>query len=164
MMLMHDAPPVHLADYVGPALAGLAFVALMSFVKEPTRRNFNAIFVAGASGVYLSGGLGLWELLYPAAGAAVAYLGLRSYRYIGIAWLMHAGWDLVHHLYGDPIWPFMPTSSFGCLIFDSVIGIWFLAGAPSLLTGTGSGRRRATDPSQAAGRGSARSRPCPAPP
>jgi hypothetical protein len=27
----------------------------------------------------------------------------------------------------------MPTSSFGCLIFDSLIAIWFLAGAPARL-------------------------------
>jgi hypothetical protein len=90
--------------------------------------------VAGASGVYLSGGLGLWELLDAAvAGGVVAYLGLRSHRFIGLAWLMHAGWDLVHHFYGSAIWPFMPTSSFGCMIFDALIAMWFLAGAPSVL-------------------------------
>jgi len=90
---------------------------------------------AGASGAYLSGGLGLWELLYAAvAGGVVAYLGLRSYRFIGLAWLMHAGWDLVHHLYGNVIWPFMPTSSFGCMVFDTLIAIWFFAGAPSIIT------------------------------
>jgi hypothetical protein len=27
----------------------------------------------------------------------------------------------------------MPTSSFGCLIFDSLIAFWFLAGAPARL-------------------------------
>ena len=37
----------------------------------------------------------------------------------------------VHHVWGNPIWPFMPTSSFGCLVFDALIAIWFLAGAPS---------------------------------
>ena len=36
------------------------------------------------------------------------------------------------HLWGSPIWPFMPTSSFGCMIFDTLIAIWFLAGAPAL--------------------------------
>jgi hypothetical protein len=45
---------------------------------------------------------------------------------------MHAAWDLPHHLWGNPIWPFMPTSSFGCVIFDSLIALWFLVGAPSL--------------------------------
>jgi len=129
---MHP-PPLVVMDYIGPAIAGAIFVLLMSLVQEPGRRNFNAIFVAGASGAYISGGgLGLWELLYPAIAAPVAYLGLRSHRYIGIAWLMHSCWDLVHHFRGNPIWPFMPASSFGCTIFDAVIAFWFLAGAPSM--------------------------------
>jgi len=51
---------------------------------------------------------------------------------------MHACWDVAHHLYGNPLWPWMPTSSFGCLIFDSTIAVWFLAGAPSVFA-----RRRA---------------------
>jgi Family of unknown function (DUF6010) len=132
---MHNPPPLHLPDYLGPAVGAIVFVVIMSLVKEPSRRNYNAILVAGASGVYLSGGLGVWELLYAAvAGGGVAFLGLRSHRFIGLAWLMHAGWDLVHHFYGNPIWPFMPTSSFGCMIFDSLIAIWFLVGAPSVLT------------------------------
>ena len=130
---MHNAPPLHVADYLGPAAAALAFVGLMSLVKEPSRRNYNAILVAGAAGAYLSGGLGPWELIYPTLGGAAAYLGLRSYRFIAIGWLMHAGWDLVHHFYGNAIWPFMPTSSFGCTIFDTVIALWFLAGAPSVV-------------------------------
>ena len=132
---MHTAPPLHLADYLGPAAGAIVFVLIMSRVKEPARRNFNAILVAGAGGAYLSGGFGLWELLYAAAAAVVAYLGLRSYRFIGLAWLMHAGWDLLHHFYGNAIWPFMPTSSFGCMIFDTVIAVWFLAGAPSIAAG-----------------------------
>ena len=65
-----DAPCTVLGvmDYVGPALAALRFIAGMSLVKEPTRRTLNAIVVAGASGAYLSGGFGLWELMYPIAG------------------------------------------------------------------------------------------------
>jgi len=82
--------------------------------------------------VYLRGGFSVWELIYPLLAAPVAYLGLRSYRCIGLAWLMHAAWDLAHHLWGNPIWPFMRTSSFGCMIFDTLIAIWFLAGAPAL--------------------------------
>jgi len=49
--------------------------------------------------------------------------------------------DLPHHLWGNPIWPFMPTSSFGCMIFDTLIAAWFLAGAPSLVI---FGARRST--------------------
>ena len=137
---MHTPPPLQVLDFVGPAVGALAFVLIMSRVREPARRSFNAIFVAGASGVYLSGGLGPWELLYPAVAAPVAYLGLHSHRFIGLAWLMHSCWDVVHHVWGNPIWPWMPTSSFGCMIFDALIAIWFLADAPVIpaFTGTSS--------------------------
>lgn len=26
---------------------------------------------------------------------------------MAVAWLMHAGWDIAHHLWGNPIWPFI---------------------------------------------------------
>ena len=129
---MLNSMPLQVIDYIGPAVSASVFVLIMSLVKEPTRRTFNAIFVAGATGVYLSGGFGPWELLYPTIATPIVFLGLRSYRFIGIAWLMHSYWDIVHHLYGNPIWPFMPTSSFGCMIFDALIGVWFLADAPSV--------------------------------
>jgi Family of unknown function (DUF6010) len=130
---MHSAPPLYVMDYVGPALGAVIFVVVMSLVREPARRTFNAILVAGVGGVYLSGGFGLWELLYPVIVTPVAYLGVRSYKFIGIAWLLHSAWDIAHHFWGNPIWPFMPTSSFGCMIFDALIAVWFLAGAPSLI-------------------------------
>jgi uncharacterized protein DUF6010 len=131
---MHP-PPLLTMDYVGPAIGALLFVLMMSFVREPARRTVNAIIVAGASGVYLSGGgFGVWEVLFPILAVPVAYLGLRAYRFIAIAWLMHSCWDIVHHLWGNPIWPFMPTSSFGCMIFDALIAVWFFAGAASILT------------------------------
>jgi hypothetical protein len=34
---------------------------------------------------------------------------------------------------GQPHLPFIPSSAFGCMIFDSAIAPWFLAGAPSFL-------------------------------
>jgi len=108
----------------------------MSRVSEPVRRPFNAILAAGACGAYLNGGFGVWELVYPVLATPVVYLGLRSYRFIGLAWLMHAGWDLPHHLWGNPIWPFLPTSSFGCMIFDTLIAIWFLIGRSSSKSST----------------------------
>jgi hypothetical protein len=134
---MHSTPPLAVMDYVGPIIGAVVFVMIMSLVREPGRRPFNAILVAGASGVYLGGGFGVWELLYPAIATPIAYLGLWSYRFIGIAWLMHSCWDIVHHLWGNPLWPFMPTSSFGCMIFDALIAAWFLAGAPSVLGSSG---------------------------
>lgn len=131
---MHILTALSVMDYVGPAVGAAMFVVVMSLVKEPRRRTFNVIFLAGASGVYLSGGFGLWELLYPAVATPIAYLGLRSYRVIAFAWLMHSSWDIAHYIWGYPIWPFMPTSSFGCMIFDALIAVWFLRGAPSMLT------------------------------
>ena len=121
-------------DYIGPTIAAGIFVMVMSLVREPTRRQFNAVLVAGATGVYMSGGgFGIWELAFPLIALPVAYLGLASYVFIGITWLMHSGWDILHHWWGNPIWPFAPTSSFGCMIFDALIAVWFIAGAPSLL-------------------------------
>ncbi|QRO02572.1 hypothetical protein JRI60_18325 [Archangium violaceum] len=124
---------MHVMDSVGPAIGAVIFVLIMSQVREPARQRINAFLAAGATGVYLSGGFGPWELLFPVLALPVAYLGLRSYRFIGIAWLLHSCWDVAHHLWGNPIWPFMPTSSYGCLIFDALIASWFLAGAPSFL-------------------------------
>ena len=133
---MHP-PPLLIMDFVGPAIGALVFVVIMSLVSEPARRAINAMIVAGASGAYLSGGgFGLWEILFPVVAMPVAYRGLRSYSFIGIAWLMHSCWDIAHHLWGNPIWPFMPTSSFGCMIFDALIAVWFLASAPSLVERT----------------------------
>ena len=123
------------ADYYGPVIGALCFVVTMSRVPEPARRTFNAILVAGTCGAYLNGGFGVWELIYPVVATPVVYAALRSYRFIGLAWLMHAGWDLAHHLWGNSIWPFMPASSWGCMIFDTLIAIWFLAGAPTLVGG-----------------------------
>ena len=118
---------------MGPIVAAAAFIVLMGLVREPARRTVNALIVAGASGAYLSGGgFGVWEIVYPVIAMPFAYVGLRSYRSIAIAWFMHAGWDFMHHIWGAPIWPFMPTSSFGCLIFDTLIACWFLVDAPSL--------------------------------
>ncbi len=34
------------------------------------------------------------------------------------------------------IWPYVPKSSLGCAVFDSVIATWFLLDAPSFCRGT----------------------------
>ena len=126
-------PPLMFVDWAGPVVAAGIFVVLMGLVREPLRRTVNAIIVAGAIGAYISGGgFGIWEVAFPIVAMPFAFAGLHSYRSIAIAWFLHAGWDFAHHLWGGPIWPFLPTSSFGCLIFDSLIAVWFLAGAPSI--------------------------------
>src|SRR2546430_15588053 len=96
-MFMHPAPLAAI-DYIGPALGALLFVAVMSLVAEPTRRTLNTIILAGASGVYLSGGFGLWGLSYPGVGTAVAFRGLPSDRFFGVGWLLPAGVGGAHPL------------------------------------------------------------------
>jgi hypothetical protein len=119
-------------NVVEPVLVANLYIAACSFFREPNRMNFSAIMIAGASSAYLSGGFGKWEFAFTTIVTYFAYRGLRSYNFIGIGWLFHTGWDVLHHLYGNPIVPFAPTSSLGCAICDPVIAIWCFAGAPSV--------------------------------
>ena len=137
-------------NVVAPILIGLAYVALVSLVPEPGRRTFNALFVAGAGAAYLSSGaLGPWELLFTAAITFCAYKGLTSYRWIGVAWLLHTILDIIHHLLGRPILPFAPHSSFGCAICDPVIALWCFANGPSIHRLVRRDRRPGTEPQPA---------------
>jgi hypothetical protein len=118
---------------LAPLLIGVLYVCLNSLIHEPHRRRFNAIMVAGAGAAYLSGGgLGIWEFAFTAVMTYVAYRGLESWTFIGIAWLLHTAWDIVHHLQGNPIVPFLEHSSLGCALCDPVIALWCLSGGPSL--------------------------------
>ncbi|MFI7033037.1 DUF6010 family protein [Microbispora rosea] len=118
-----------------PILIGLAYAVLMSLIPEPHRRRFNAIMVGGAGAAYLSGGgLGGWEFPFTALVAYCAFRGLESWTFIGIAWLLHTGWDILHHLKGSPIIPFAHDSSFGCAVCDPVIALWCFWGGPSLIS------------------------------
>jgi hypothetical protein len=119
-------------------LVGVAYVCVNSLVPEPARRRFNAVMVGGAGAAYLSGGgLGAWELAFTTVLAYVAYRGLESWTFIGIGWLLHTAWDVVHHVRGEPILPFADHTSLGCAICDPVIAIWCLAGGPALFRGPG---------------------------
>ncbi len=98
--------------YVSPILVGIAYCLLMSLIKEPHRRRFNAIMLAGAGAAYLSGGgFGPWEVPFTALMAYVAYRGLESWTFIGIGWLLHTAWDVAHWLKGQPILHFAHDSS-----------------------------------------------------
>lgn len=133
-----------------PILIGVLYAAVMSLLREPARQRLNAIMVAGAGAAYLSGGaFGPWEFACTAAITYCAYRGLDSYAWIGVAWLLHAVWDVLHYLRGAPIIPFLSHSSLGCAICDPVIALWCLRGGPSLpaLVRSWRPRRRATTPS-----------------
>jgi hypothetical protein len=118
-------------DVVIPIALGVLYTLLASLFREPNRQHFNAIMIAGAGSAYLNGGLGVWEFAFAAVLTTLAYNGLKSYRWIGIGWLLHTLWDVTHHLHGTPIVPFIPNSSAGCAICDIVIALWCFAGAPS---------------------------------
>lgn len=69
---------------VSPLIVGIIYCLLMSLIREPHRRRFNAILVGGAGAAYLSGGgFGPWELPFVALTAYVAYRGglLDLYRH-----------------------------------------------------------------------------------
>ena len=131
-MYVRPTPAIHVMDVLGPILIGILYVSACSLFKEPNRRNFNAIMIGGAGAAYLNGGFGIWEFAFTALVTYFAYNGLGSYKFIGIGWLLHTGWDVLHHLYGNPIVPFAPTSSLGCAICDPVIAAWCFAGGFSV--------------------------------
>lgn len=113
-------------------LVALAYITLVSLFKEPNRQNFNAIIVAGAGAAYLNGGLMELEFAFCTVMTFLAFKGLKNYTWLGIGWLLHSCWDLVHHSYGNPIVPMDSLSSLGCTICDPIIAIWFFMGAPSI--------------------------------
>jgi hypothetical protein len=115
-----------------PVVIALIWAGIFTFVPEPHRRRVNAILVAGAGAAYISGGrFGLGELAFTALLSAVAYLGLRSWNFIGIGWLLHTVWDILHHRGGAPLIPSLPDSSFGCAICDPVLALWCFTGGRS---------------------------------
>ena len=122
--------------HVVPVLIGVAFVAVMSLVRDPgSRLRLNAMIAIGASGIYLSGGaFGPWELLACTVIFACAYRGFRSWNWIGIAWLLHTCLDIAHAVKGVDLLPWAPHSSLGCAICDPVIALWCFSGGRPLDT------------------------------
>lgn len=121
-----------LLQYIAPVLVAAVFIALTSLIREPARQGFMAVMVAGAGAAYLGAfATGAWEFVFTAAVTYCAFRGLTAYSFIGIGWLLHTGWDIVHHISGGPLLPFSVTSSLGCAICDPVIALWCFAGAPS---------------------------------
>jgi Family of unknown function (DUF6010) len=117
---------LHIAGALGVAIV---WIAIFSLLCEPARHKLSAIMIAGAGAAYLSGGLGVWELVACAAFTVVAYKGLDDYLFIGLGWVMHSCWDVVHVFYGHPIIPFAPNSSAGCAVCDLLLAAWYFKGA-----------------------------------
>ncbi|MBZ4324362.1 DUF6010 family protein [Streptomyces huiliensis] len=132
---------MHYLPYIAPVGIGLLYALVMSLVAEAHRLRLNAVMVAGAGAAYLGGGgMGGWEFAFTALATYVAYRALDSWTFVGVGWLLHTAWDVVHHLKGSPLLPFAHGSSLGCAICDPVIALWCLRGGPSpreLLRGGG---------------------------
>jgi len=121
-----------LVNIIGATVIGCVYIVLSCLVKEPARKKLSAIILAGAGSVYWNAGFGVWEYLFAAVMLVVAFKGLGRYYFIGIGWLLHTCWDVLHHLYGTPIIPLAPTSSAGCAVCDAVMAAWFFTGAPNI--------------------------------
>ena len=106
-------------------------VAALGALAEPWRRRVSVAMLLFATFVYLRHNLGLWELGFATALLLCAMSGARSYRAIGIGWLVHTLSDVFHHAANDPMISAIPLSSFGCAIFDPLLAIWYFADAPS---------------------------------
>jgi hypothetical protein len=128
------APPFHTIDAIKAIAVALGAIGLATLLQHLplSRRHANAVIVTVAAGSYLNGGMGVWEFPFAILVACCAYRGLNSYWSIGIAWLLHTGWDIVHHFTGHPMISWLPTSSGECAITDAILAIWFFLGAPSL--------------------------------
>lgn len=128
----HMIPAFTVVTAIGAIAIAIMYIMLSSLVQEPDRQKLSAIIVAGAGAAYLSSGLGAWEFVFCTVMTFIAFKGLTNYYFIGIAWLLHTAWDIVHHLYADPIVPFSPSSSAGCAVCDTVLAVWFFFKAPSV--------------------------------
>lgn len=132
-METHVVPGFTLIHGLCAVMIALLYITFSSLLKEPARQKLNAIVIGGAGATYLSGGLGGWEFAFCTLMVFVAFKGLTHYYFIGIGWLLHSCWDVLHHLYGNPIVPFSPSSSAGCAVCDSILAIWFFMKAPPVI-------------------------------
>ncbi len=133
-MLQHVISAFGLINAIAAAGIAVLYITIFSLVNEPKRKTINALIIAGAGAVYWSGGLGVLEFLFGTLMLWVAYRSLTSYIFTGIGWLLHTVWDIVHHLYANPIVSFSPSSSAGCAVCDSILALWFFAQAPSVFS------------------------------
>jgi len=131
-METHVIPGFTAVNGTGAVIAALLYIILSSLLKEPVRQKLSAIIVAGAGAAYLNGGFGGLEFAFCTLMTFIAFKGLTQYYFIGIGWLLHTCWDIMHHLYGNPIVPFAPSSSAGCAVCDTVLALWFFMKAPSV--------------------------------
>ena len=119
-----------------PAICGpLVLIALLSTQPKLRRSRVVGVLAAVAAGTYINAGFGAWELAASFAMGAVAYQGIfGNDAMVGIAWIMHAGWDFLHHLNDVPLIDLIPSSAIECAITDIILAGWALVGFPSIFS------------------------------
>jgi Family of unknown function (DUF6010) len=133
---------VPVAAMLSPLAVAVVAIGLGSLLDDKRRRSASAVVVAGAGAAYLNGGFGVWEFPFCGGITYLAHRGLGDYRSVGLAWVLHTAWDVLHHVFGNPIVPFAPLSSAGCAVCDLVLAGWYFAGAPSVFGGVDALRHR----------------------
>lgn len=126
-MNTHFVPEFTFINAFVAVIIALVYMAISSLASELNRQKISALIIAGAGAVYWSGGLGIAEYIFATSMLLMAFKGLTNYKFIGLAWLMHTSWDILHLLYGNPIVPFSVSSSAGCAVCDSVLALWFFS-------------------------------------
>jgi len=123
---------LRIMDVLGPILIALIFISLCSLLKEPKRRNFMAIMIAGAGAAYLNGGLGKWEFVFTTIVTWFAYKGFNPTGSLAlVGYYIPVGTSCI-------TFTEIPSSRsrqplpWGCAICDPVIAAWCFAGAPSV--------------------------------
>ena len=129
----HGHVPVRVRDVVRALGVAGVWITAASATREPARQRAQVAIIGAAAGTYLNGGFGRAELVFATTAGYGAYRGARSYRWIGASWIAHTVWDLAHHVAGRPMISWLPTSSMECAVTDTVLAVWFLAGAPDVL-------------------------------
>ena len=86
-MNFHQVPAFHPLDAIPPVIIAGLYIVASSLIREPSRRNFNAIMIGGAGAAYLGGAFGVWEFAFTEVVTFCTYKGLQSYRFIAIGWL-----------------------------------------------------------------------------
>ena len=130
--MINPRPPLTTPNIVAPIVVSAVFIGTMSLLRDDDRHRLSALLIAVAGAVYFGAGFGWWEVAFCALLTWLAFKGWKDYRFIGIAWVLHIVWNILHHLYGRSILPFLPLSSAGCAICDSGIAIWYFLGARSV--------------------------------
>lgn len=113
-------------------LFAIAFVLVVGAIKEPIRQKAMAIMLAMAGGMFAYPPYAELGFLWGVGIAVCGYFGLRSYKFIGIGWILHGVWDTFRYSQDAGLVGMGPHSSLGCAVFDPMIALWFFLGAPSV--------------------------------